>query len=53
MLIIAFTWILTPYLNYSNAIKKSTEAKEKENGLYLETNIETKYCDYSKVVHQQ
>lgn len=53
MLIIAFTWILTPYTNGSNAIRKSTEAKEKVNRLYLETNIEIKYCDYSKAVHQQ
>lgn len=53
MLIIAFTWILTPYTNGSNAIRKSTEAKEKVNRLYLETNIEIKYCVYGKAVHQQ
>ena len=46
MLIIAFTWTLTPYINGSNDIRKSTEAKEKVNILYLETNIEIKYCDY-------
>lgn len=53
MLIIVFTWIFTLYINGSNAIRKSTEAKEKVNRLYLETNIEIKYCDYGKAVHQQ
>lgn len=53
MLIIVFTWIFTLYINGSNAIRNSTEAKEKVNRLYLETNIEIKYCDYGKAVHQQ
>lgn len=52
-LIIAFTWILTPYINGSNAIRKNTEAKEMVNRLYLEANIEMKYCNYGKAVHQQ